>query len=47
MSFQPLLSSSPVLPCKNHCVLQPKGVLEPLGELKPGWWEGRVQCPDL
>ena len=47
MSFQPLPLPAPSVLPVNHCVLQLKGVLAPLGKLKPGWWEGRVQCPDL
>lgn len=42
MSFQPRPSQLPLFSPVNHCVLQLKGVLEPLGKLRPGWWEGRA-----
>lgn len=38
MSFQPLpLPQLPLFLAVNHCVLQLKGALEPMGKLRPGW----------
>lgn len=31
----------------NHCVLQLKEALEPVGKLRAGWQESRAWCPDL